>query len=347
MLGRTVRGQAQGASSPQLEQRVTSPALPAAWNDGVKALADKIAASVRPSRAVSLEVKNISSLGPADVEAIRAALETELAGRGFQLGSGAGVEVTLSENVEGYVWVAEIRRNGKEETLQRIAILPVPIAPAESSRKKQERLELSANLVWQQRREFYDFAVYYWPAGVSHSTLIVLESDRLVYYRSTSNDWQVWTTVEFPHSKSRTRDAERGIFPGDHLVISPGVRCSGIIVEPEKLKCELTDVTSTIGRGWVGPKVHGYDDVVGATVGERCGGDTMAIATGAGDWTEPDSMQGLLLETYASSGIPSGSPIKFDGPVMVMSGGVNLRAIVRNLKTGNYEGYIVTATCSQ
>ena len=120
-----------------------------------------------------------------------------------------------------------------------------------------------------------------------------------------------------------------------------------MIVEPEKLKCELTDITPPIGSGWFGPRVHGYEDVVGAMLGERCGGDTVAIATGDGDWTEPDSMQGLLLETYASSGVPSGSPIKFDGPVMVMSGGGNLRAIVRNLKTGNYEGYIVTANCSE
>jgi hypothetical protein len=314
----------------------------------VRALAEKIVSAVKPSRAISLEFKNISSLGPADVEAIRAALEKELADRGLKIeSSGATVEVTFSENVESYIWVAEGRRNGKGETTERVAILAVPIVRAESSRKKQERLVLSVNRVWQQRREFFDFDVDYWPAGVSHSTLIVLESDRLVYYRSISNDWQLWTTVDFPHSKSRKRDASRGIFPGDHLVVSPGVSCSGIIAEPEKLKCEPTEVTSTIGSGWVGPNVRGYEDVVGSELGQRCGGDTVAIATGNGDWTEPDSMQGLLLETYASRGVPSGSPIKFDGPVLVMSGGVSLRAIVHNLKTGNYEGYIVTATCSQ
>jgi hypothetical protein len=348
ILGQTVRGQAPSAPSPELDQRVTSPALPAAWNDGVKTLAEKIAAAVKPSRAISLEIKNISSLGGSEVEAVRVGLEEELTSRGLQLrSSGVAVEVTLSENFESYIWVAEIRRNGKEEIPQRVAILPVPIVPAQSSRKKQERLVLAASLVWQQVREFFDFDVYYWPVGVSHSTLIVLESDRLVYYRSTSNDWQVWTTVELPHSKSRRRDTRRGIFPGDHLVISPGVTCSGIIVQPEKLKCELTDVTYTIGDGWLGTRPPGYEDVVGSELGQRCGGDTVAIATGDGDWTEPDSMQGLLFETYASGAVPSGSPIKFDGPVMAMKGGLNLRAIVHNLKTGNYEGYIVTATCNE
>ena len=75
MVGRAACGQAPGASSAQLEERVASPALPAAWNDGVKALAEKIAAAVKPSRAISLEIKNISSLGPVDVEAIRAGLK--------------------------------------------------------------------------------------------------------------------------------------------------------------------------------------------------------------------------------------------------------------------------------
>src|SRR4029077_18776762 len=62
-------------SSQTSDQRVASPALPTAWSDGVKALAAKIAAAVKPSRAISLDIKNISSLGAADVEAIRAAIE--------------------------------------------------------------------------------------------------------------------------------------------------------------------------------------------------------------------------------------------------------------------------------
>jgi hypothetical protein len=112
VLGRTAYGQAPSASSAQSDQRVTSPLLPTAWNDGVKTLAEKIATLVKPSRAISLEIKNISSLGPADVEAIRKTLEAELANLGSRLGSaGVGVEVTLSENVKGYVWVAEVGKD--------------------------------------------------------------------------------------------------------------------------------------------------------------------------------------------------------------------------------------------
>jgi hypothetical protein len=66
------------------------------------------------------------------------------------------------------------------------------------------------------------------------------------------------------------------------------------------------------------------------------------------DWTQPDSLQAYLVEDFREGGEASGSAIEFDGPVLALHGeGQNtLRAIVRNLKTGNYEGYIVTATCN-
>ncbi len=92
----------------------------------MKALAGKITAAVKPSRGISLDIKNISSLGAADVEAIRKALEAGLQSQGLMVGSGnIEINVTLSENADGYVWVAEIRRNTKREDASRVAIVSV------------------------------------------------------------------------------------------------------------------------------------------------------------------------------------------------------------------------------
>src|ERR1700730_10239501 len=155
MLGRTARGQAQGASLPQSDQRATSPALPSAWNDGVKALAEKIVAAVKPSRAIALEIKNISSLGAADVEAIRVALEEELRGRGIQRGSsGSAVDVTLSENSEGYLWVAEIHKNGTRE----VVMVTASKKAGEPSRESQKSMVLVREIVAVQGDEILDFA---------------------------------------------------------------------------------------------------------------------------------------------------------------------------------------------
>src|ERR1700751_4245752 len=158
VLGRSAHGQAP--SSPQSDQRVTSPALPTAWNDGVKALAEKIVTSVKPSRAISLEINNMSSLGAADVEAIRKALETELQNEGLRIVPGEeGVEVTLSENSDGYVWVAETRRDSKQKNSSKVAIISVSKRAVISTGGNAESLALSKRLVWQQSTQFLDFLI--------------------------------------------------------------------------------------------------------------------------------------------------------------------------------------------
>ncbi|MGH9757612.1 MAG: hypothetical protein ACRD4M_07725, partial [Candidatus Acidiferrales bacterium] len=63
--------QQQTAASPQTQ-------IPVDWNNALHSLAQKISSFV-PSLAVSLDVKNISSLGPGDVANIRQALIAEMA----------------------------------------------------------------------------------------------------------------------------------------------------------------------------------------------------------------------------------------------------------------------------
>lgn len=211
MLGRTVRGQAAGGSSSQSEQRVTSPALPAAWNDGVKALAEKIVAAVKPSRAISLQIKNISSLGAADVEAIRPALEEELRGRGFQLGSsGSAVEVTLSENVEGYVWVAKI---GGGDT-SRIELIQVTMANDLSPSIKPTPL-LQRKIVWRQDTQFLDFSTRTFSPGlgdINYTT--IFEFGRVRTFEFRGERWSETQNVSLPLA-SPVRDLRGLLVPGD------------------------------------------------------------------------------------------------------------------------------------
>src|SRR6266404_2018546 len=148
ILGQTAHGQTPSTPSSQTsDQRVASPALPTAWSDGVKALAAKIAAAVKPSRAISLDIKNISSLGAADVEVIRKALEAELQTQGLRIGSGGtDVDVTLSENADGYVWVAEIRRGNDQRTV----MVSVKKGPAPNGTVTKVFVVLHRDLMWQQ-----------------------------------------------------------------------------------------------------------------------------------------------------------------------------------------------------
>jgi hypothetical protein len=342
-------GQAPSISSQASDQHVAALALPAAWSDGVKALAAKIAAAVKPSRAISLDIKNISSLGAADVEAIRKTLEAELQTQGLRIGSAdAHVEVTLSENGDGYVWVAETRRNAKQENSPRVAIVSVGKAKMNSANEKSALLVLSNRRIWDQPSEFLDFLVIETPVNMASSTLMVLEPDRLVYYRSSTPEWRLWETISFPQIGHRSRMVQGGIDAGVQKVWGPGGECSGELADPARVNCSANIAVQAEPR--VAANIPEREPHQTQLLSERCGDKSVALASGNGDWTQPDALQAYLLsDLVRSNAVPSGSPIEFDGPIMSAHGDEkeSLRAIVHNLKTGNYEGYIVTATCSR
>ncbi len=284
-----------------------------------------------------------------DVEAVRKGLEAELASLGVHVGPGEyDVYVTLSENAEGYVWAAEIDRNDKPGSAQKVSIMSVPKLTAESANENKESLTLSWELVWQQPKEILDFAIFDRPAGIEYSTLVILEADRLRYYQSQNGGWHPGATLAFPRSAPRWRDPSGEIWVQRKRVLVNGVQCTGDIEDPRKIECELWDDV-TIGRRWIGPTFPGHEGDAGGVLSDRCGVKMVGLVSGNGDWTQPDSIQGLLLADNDADAIPSGRPINFDGPVTVVRANDkgSLRVIVHNLKSGNYEGYIVTATCSQ
>jgi hypothetical protein len=338
------------SSPPALQsgaQSEAATALPAEWSAGEKVLAERIAAAVKPSRAISLAIKNISSLGAAEVEAIRAALEAGLQTQGLRIGAGGtDVEVTFSENVEGLVWVAQIRAEGKAPLA---AIVSIARPPAQIGNEGNASLVLSRELIWQQPARFLDFSVFYGIPGAMYSMLVILEPDRLNYYQSRIADWNAARSVNFPKAEPKQRDPRGRIANAENTVYAPGIRCTGDVQDPAKLECALwKDLRLTGARIKIRFPGHDANDE-SAIMADRCANKMVAFASGNGDWTQPDSLQAYLVGDFREDGKPSGSAVEFDGPVLVLHGeGKNVvRVIAHNLKTGNYEGYIVTATCSQ
>src|SRR5438093_9136967 len=98
------------------------------WRPLVMQLSAKIAAGTGPG-VVALEITNRSSISAADVEAIRRDLTSSLASSGvrvWQPEQAAGtVKVTLSESLQDYVWVAEVRQ-GVNDVSTLIISMPRP-----------------------------------------------------------------------------------------------------------------------------------------------------------------------------------------------------------------------------
>jgi hypothetical protein len=321
------------------------PQLPAKWNDAVRALAEKIATAVGTSRRISLELKNISSMDSSAASQIHNVTQSELTARGFKTGAGGmRVRLTLSEGTEGFVWVAECDvADGSK-----LAIVSAPKEAIGAADQAKPSLSLDKSLVWEQSGKFLDFALFTRPAG-SNSTLVILEPDRLAYYRSDDGQWQFWKSVPISHSAPWPRDL-RGRIGGSNQIETPwlpGVQCSGDLEDPDKIQCGAWKQHLPITQLRLNVPGHEQNELAGLG---RCGPDSVVLASGSGDWTQPDTIQGYLLEEFEAQAAASGNSLGLDGPVMdILADGRQLaaRAIVRNLKTGKYEAYIVTATCSR
>ena len=87
------------------------------WDASEQQLAAKIVA-VTGTGPATVEVNNRSSLGPSDVEAIRRSLIDHLSNSGVKLSTTdsatVSIQISLSENVQEYVWMAEIRKGTTE-----------------------------------------------------------------------------------------------------------------------------------------------------------------------------------------------------------------------------------------
>ena len=306
-------------------------------------LADKIAAEISPLQPLALETKNISDLDSAEAANIHAALEAELKNRSFRLlpadsaATAAQLQLTISQGAQGYVLVAAIQNDADLQSGPQVAIVAAPQAEPGMDQQPDSALSLDKRLIYQQPAQFLDFALLSPDADGNPTLLAVIEPDRLAYYRAQQGSWRFIQAI--PIAPWRVRD-RRGHIDNDRTHVYVGdVTCTGELAQPDTLKCEQT------GSGVNSSPVFTTGDQAG--VGSPCKNQEAYLQTGTGDWTQMDSIQGYQFTDGRVSA--SGAPIEVPGPVMSFwqePGSSAARAVVYNLKTKIYEGYLVTATCA-
>jgi hypothetical protein len=343
------RAQSSNSSDQQTQPAQEAPSaqhqLSANWNLAVRSLAEKIACAAAPSHEVSLELKNISSLSSADTAAILQALKNQLRDRRLRLTppstAAVHVDVTLSDGAEGRITVTAIRRGAD----QQIMILPAPDDLAITEEKHRESLTLTARLVREQQETILDFALFNDMPNLE-SRLLVVEPDRLAFYRSADFKWELLRTIRIPHSKQTVRDMRANVDIDKNVILLTEGDCSGYLTEPEIVHCSSGRVHS-----WIYPYIElpGHEGSEFIPLSEKCDGGLIVLASGTGDWTQPDSIQGFEYVQKGTPAVPAGNMLNFEGPIMSLlpdGEGVIARVVVHNLKTENYEAYLVTATCS-
>jgi hypothetical protein len=199
--------------------------LPHAWSEAVYSLAEKIAAALGNAHAFSLDVKDVSSTAPVDLAGIRQTLDDDIAQRGVRSApppADAEVQVTISQNLGGFVLVAEIRRGDAEQ----VAVVPVANT-AELPPQPSPQPGIQRKIVWQQAIPILDFAQV---DGDSRRAIwYFLEPDRLVAYEFDDGA-QVLRAAQPISRRYTSRDLRGRLEVADALHVSAfvaGVRCDG------------------------------------------------------------------------------------------------------------------------
>jgi hypothetical protein len=93
-------------------------------------------------------------------------------------------------------------------------------------------------------------------------------------------------------------------------------------------------------------RVNWGSDLVATENG--CGNASLVLTTGATDYTSPDYLRAFQIK--GESAIAVSSKIEFSGPITALWEsffGDDIRVVVHNLKTGNYEAYEINLACDR
>jgi hypothetical protein len=220
-------------------------------------------ARAAPQTAVVLTVRNISSLSDDDVGRIRRALRAELRNRKIRLTTNkraaAEVQVTLSENVEGLTWVAEIQVGTGRE----VALITVARPPPAALHTAAEPLTVRKIRLFEQAEPMLDVV----PLASSPSDalapgtppapparILVLGLGAVSLYEKAAADktppsgaesltWQRKASMPFIQVRAGARDGRgRLVVRTDNQfdVYLPGGKCSGSL-EPPAVECHESE----------------------------------------------------------------------------------------------------------
>jgi hypothetical protein len=333
-------------------------------DDAVVALAKRVSARLQASETVRITSRNVSSLPAAEAAKAQTALARALQRR---IRNPMQVELTLtmSENLRGYLLVAEIRR--ENETMVEMAEFQSVPSLTKPSRAP---FTIESKLLWEQEMPILDVALL-------ADAMLVLDTAGLIRYERQEGKWERAVAVELPVVVRDPRG--RLETNSDSITIQePAMTCTVPVKMTAPAQCEdggqfkATRNTQDL-HDWRGEffasaelggdsvvaevdgRIHIYDaahapqavfDAWGSDFAmiAACGGQHI-VAAAAGDAASSDSI--ALYELVNRAPVRVSEPMELPGPVTVLwPAGEGVLAVARNLSTGKYAAYSLTLDCS-
>lgn len=216
------------------------------WIGAEEQLAGKIVSATGP-KTIALEVLNRSSLSPAATDDIRRNLLTQLAVLGTRFvapeQAAATVRVSLSEDLQSYVWIAEIRQGANSPS---IVMVSLPRSAPLSAEPDAAAMVLRRIPLWSQPERILDVAII----DGNPARILVLDANGLTSYRLQDNRWQPEQSFPIVHSRPWPRDLRGRLVRGkDNLFDAylPGVHCRSSAGTTPAMTCYDSDDPWPIG----------------------------------------------------------------------------------------------------
>jgi hypothetical protein len=203
-------------------------------------LAEKIAAITGPG-VIALEIANRSSISSADVEAIRRALIGDLASAGVRVWdpdqAAAVAKLTLSENLQNYIWVAQVQQGTGEPS---VVIISTPRPDFALNSENAPPLILRATPLISTPDPILDAAVL----EGNPRRVLALGANAVTVYDFKDNRWTPDQSLPISHPNPLPRDPRgRIILRPDHLFDAhlPGLVCHSNNTAPLAIQCQASD----------------------------------------------------------------------------------------------------------
>jgi hypothetical protein len=335
--------------------------LAADWSVPEQQLARKIVAVTGPG-AVALTVENRSSLSKRESEIVSDGLHSALETLGLRFvkpeQAAAAVAISLSENLNAYIWVAEIRLGDKVS----IEMVSKPHVDGVVSTRDSVPLSIRKIPVWAQEEQILDVLVLEENTAPTH--IAVLGPEDVSLYRLQGGKWQREQALGVAHTRPWPRDLRGRLTPGkDHLLDAylPGLLCHSTNGASLTLSCQESDDPWPLVAGSAGGGVSAnFPSLVASTLPAipQVGGFfastrnffTGALAPGVGKFA-------TVPKFYSAAFLPRGRYVLWlftavDGQIHMVDGvsdqpaRLNWGSDVASLRTACGAGWQVLATSS-
>jgi|HubBroStandDraft_1064217.scaffolds.fasta_scaffold85365_2 hypothetical protein len=220
---------------------------------------------------------------------------------------------------------------------RQVRMVEIPRALLSSSTAAPSGPHLKSELLWQQQ-EPIESAIE-WQGPSQERFLFLLNDAQLIRMRFENGAWKVLDSTELPRTRTRSRAPHETFayaYTGKPFeILLDGKACDFPPSGPVSFACAPLNPTPSSLR-----------------ISSQCEDLPRFLATGNGDYTQPDRiiLRGPALDPAP---IPSNQgdadSLELPGPVLGISLAENAKAafpVIRNLATGNYEVYRITAVCS-